>query len=277
MMLEKQKWILWIRVFAFRYPKTSFIGLMMLFVCFGGLTFFLSLPNIGVMKDHYPVIEFKDDDAKSLLVQWKKEKPARWVGFQSISSYAKNAVRVSEDWEFYHHHGIDFTQVRKVIDEKMDGEGDLRGASTITQQLARNLFLHQRRSWMRKLQEFFLALRMERAFGKDKIFEYYLNVVEWGPGVFGIRMASYYYFDQHPNSLGPKEGAFLAMLLPSPIRYGVSFREKELTPYAQKTVNQILDKMVMDGVLPRELAKEEKQRSLSFEYDPWRDYVEWDF
>src|SRR5690606_34766675 len=102
-------------------------------------------------------------------------------------------------------------------------------------------------------------------FSKEKIFETYLNVVEFGEDLYGIGPASWHYFGKPASELNAKEGAFLAMLLPSPIRYSESFREKELSPYAAKIIRTILRKMVILGHLTREEAREEWEAPLSFE------------
>jgi monofunctional biosynthetic peptidoglycan transglycosylase len=123
----------------------------------------------------------------------------------------------AEDPRFFTHRGIDWREMVQVLRRRLRG-GALRGLSTITQQLARNLFLSPRRALSRKALEGVIALRLERAFDKLRILEIYLNVVEWGDGVWGIEAASRHYFDRSPAELDAFESAFLAALLPAPRR-----------------------------------------------------------
>jgi monofunctional biosynthetic peptidoglycan transglycosylase len=119
-----------------------------------------------------------------------------------------------------------------------------RGGSTITQQVVKNLLLGKEKSLRRKAREIILAGEVEKRFDKAKVLEIYLNTVELGPEVRGLWQASHYYFQKEPSELTAKEGAFLAMLLPSPVRYGKSFRDGQLTPYARKTIDRILKRML---------------------------------
>jgi len=114
------------------------------------------------------------------------------------------------------------------------------------------VFLSRDKTLWRKFRELVLALRLEKELGKKKILETYLNIAEWGPGIFGIGPAANYYFHKSPAELNAKEGAFLAMLLPSPIRYGQSFRKKQLTPFVVSSIRSILKKMVQAGFLTDE-------------------------
>jgi membrane peptidoglycan carboxypeptidase len=119
----------------------------------------------------------------------------------------------------------------------------VRGASTITQQLAKNLFLSRERSLHRKLQELAFAFLLESALGKDRILEIYLNVIEWGPGLHGLRPAARHYFGKEPGALTPKEMAFLVTLIPGPIKYQRSFEEGALSPGMEPLVTNLLSKL----------------------------------
>jgi monofunctional biosynthetic peptidoglycan transglycosylase len=109
--------------------------------------------------------------------------------------------------------------------------------------MVKNVFLSSNKTITRKLKEAVLAMRVERQLTKTRILEVYLNVIEFGEGLYGIGPASRRYFGKHPSQLTPKEGAFLAMLLPSPKKYSVSFRKRELTPYARSIIRSILGKL----------------------------------
>jgi monofunctional biosynthetic peptidoglycan transglycosylase len=126
-------------------------------------------------------------------------------------------VRVAEDAMFYRHGGVDWHEVRASVREWWSDEESLRGASTITMQLARNLHLSPERSLLRKAREVLLAIRLERRLPKDRILELYLNVVELGPGVFGVEAAARHYWRVSVSELDRRQAAELAATLPSPL------------------------------------------------------------
>jgi len=140
-----------------------------------------------------------------------------FVPLQRISPHLVDAVIASEDGRFYQHHGLDWTEIGRAVEEKLE-DGRLRGASTITQQLARNLFLTTDRSFLRKTAEVPLALLLELLLPKRRILELYLNVVEWGPGVFGAEAAARYHYGVAARHLTRDQAARLAAILPSPRR-----------------------------------------------------------
>jgi penicillin-binding protein 1A len=119
----------------------------------------------------------------------------------------------------------------------------VRGASTLTQQLAKNLFLSREKSLKRKLQELALAFLLEAALGKDRILEIYLNVIEWGPGLYGLRPAARHYFGKDPGALSPKEMAFLVVMIPGPVKYQRSFNEGALSAGLEPLVVKLLAKL----------------------------------
>ncbi|MBL7714908.1 MAG: transglycosylase domain-containing protein [Bdellovibrionales bacterium] len=199
-------------------------------------------PDVGRLKKNYPVIKYNGRD-KPFSVSWHRNKPDRWVGLQEISREAIGAVLVSEDWAFFSHDGYDANQIKEALKDSME-EGHLtRGASTITQQVVKNVFLARDRNLWRKLKELMLAVQLEDTVGKRRILETYLNIAEWGEGIFGIGAAASFYFHKAPSQLTAKEGAFLAMLLPSPKRYSQSYRDRRLTDYARSTIRAIMQKM----------------------------------
>lgn len=140
-----------------------------------------------------------------------------WVDRTAIAWDAGRAVMASEDQRFLEHHGIDFVSLDKALAEYRDGD-DLRGASTITQQVAKNLFLWQGRSLLRKALEAYFAVLLELLWSKERILEVYLNVAEFGPGVFGVEAAAREYFDSSAASLSTAQAALLAAVLPNPQR-----------------------------------------------------------
>lgn len=222
-------------------------------------------PHPKLLKTQYPLVIYRPEQPAVPLVKIVSSRPSGWVPLSAISKVAVGAVVVSEDWAFYQHKGYDPNQIREAVKESWE-EGELvRGASTITQQVVRNVFLTKDKNLWRKIKELFLAVRLEDSVKKARILEIYLNIAEWGPGIYGLGPASRLYFNKAPSELTAKEGAFLAMLLPSPIRYGQSFRSKKLTAYARETVNSILGKMTQAHFITEEERDRELAQPLSFE------------
>lgn len=154
------------------------------------------------------------------LDQWRNDRAVdqRWVALTEISGHLKLAVIASEDQKFPHHFGFDIEQIREAVDTRLDG-GRLRGASTITQQLARNLYLWPGRDWIRKGLEAALTVPLELFVPKHRLLEIYLNIAEFGDGVFGAEAAARRYFGRPAATLTREQAALLAAVLPAPKRY----------------------------------------------------------
>jgi monofunctional biosynthetic peptidoglycan transglycosylase len=158
----------------------------------------------------------------SALMAWRYLTGApvsrQWIDFSAISPSLPRSVVAAEDAKFCNHHGIDWDALRDVIDDADDGEVT-RGGSTITQQVAKNLFLWPGRSVVRKALELPLALWIDLVLSKQRILELYLNIAELGPsGQFGAEAGSAYAFGRPASALGPREAALLAAILPNPVR-----------------------------------------------------------
>lgn len=143
-----------------------------------------------------------------------------WVSLSRISKNMQLAVIATEDQKFPHHYGVDFESLFDVISEAGDN-GPSRGASTITQQAAKNVFLFPSRSYVRKAYELYFALLMELMWSKERILEVYLNVVEFGPGIYGAEAAAQNYFGVSAKQLSKWQAARLAVVLPNPYRIKV--------------------------------------------------------
>jgi monofunctional glycosyltransferase len=142
-----------------------------------------------------------------------------WVGLDKISPNLQRAVVASEDARFCQHHGVDWIEFQDVIDDALDAdEGPLRGASTISMQTAKNLFLWDGHSFIRKGLEIPLAFWMDFVWSKRRMIEVYLNIVEWAPGVYGAESASQFHFKKPASKLTRREAALLAAVLPNPIK-----------------------------------------------------------
>jgi monofunctional biosynthetic peptidoglycan transglycosylase len=141
----------------------------------------------------------------------------KFIPLSQISPDLQHAVVAAEDDNFYHHHGFDWHQIEIAAQEDMEGERS-RGASTITQQLVKNLFFGTGRSILRKGAEATLVPVAELVLGKRRILEIYLNVVEWGPGIYGAEEACRYYHETAARNIGPEQAARLAAILPAPLK-----------------------------------------------------------
>ncbi len=161
----------------------------------------------------------------------------QWLTWGQIPKHAALAVITSEDQLFAVHHGFDFSAIVKVL--KSLGRGKkLRGASTISQQVARNVYLWTGRSWIRKGLEVWFTVLIELMWSKQRILEVYLNVAEWGEGVFGLQAASYYHFNQPAAYLTPMQSALLASSLPSPLKYNPAEPSEYLLERAHWNLDQ---------------------------------------
>lgn len=228
------------------------------------LFYFLVIPRSeidGLVKNYVEIKVVKNQPLYTIV----SKKPSSWKTIKEINYTAAHAIVVSEDWGFYEHNGYDLSQMKEAVEDTVEDGKKLRGASTITQQVVKNLFLSNERSYIRKLKELSFSMYMERSLSKEKILEIYLNIIEYGEGLYGIDKASKKYFNKAPKHLTAREGAFLAMLLPSPKRYAQSFKERDLTPFASKVVNSIIDKLGRANYLKKEQVPLEKARSFTWE------------
>jgi len=170
----------------------------------------------SVMRQELTRLQAKDPDA---------ELRYRWVPYDRISNNLKRAVVASEDANFVDHDGVEWEAIRKAWEynqrqaERKDGRRRIRGGSTITQQLAKNLFLSSSRTYIRKGQELVLAYMIEHVMAKERILELYLNVAEWGIGVFGAEAAARHYYNVSAARLSAAQAARLAAMLPNPRFY----------------------------------------------------------
>ena len=188
----------------------------------------------------------------ALMNEWKEQqrkegKPFRvrqqWIPLRVIPKDLVNAVIVAEDGTFWTHEGFDWYEFRESVERDIKEGRAVRGASTITQQLVKNLFLSTSKNPLRKLKEWVLTWYIERKLSKSRILELYLNLIEWGNGVYGIEAASQYYFGEPASQLSRVESARLAAVIPSPRR----FRADGDSRYVERRTNMILDRMAARG------------------------------
>ncbi len=168
----------------------------------------------------------------------------RWVSLKQIPRVTIDAVIVAEDGTFWSHSGFDWFEFKESLLRNLKELRFARGASTITQQLVKNLFLSSSKDPLRKLKEWILTWKMEDTLSKERILELYLNVIEWGHGVYGIEAAANYYFGKSVRQLTREESARLAAILPSPKRY----RADSNSRYVLRRMRMILHRMEARGV-----------------------------
>ncbi len=225
----------------------KFLGLALLAVGVAGVTSCMVCPNISRLKKEPPAttafMKYRQAAAKA-----EGKSPAidyRWVPLGSISAYLAQAVVIAEDDKFWTHRGFDFEAIRTALEKDIRNKSSRYGGSTITQQLAKNLYLSPSRDPIRKLREFVLAWRLERTLSKKRILELYLNVVEWGNGIFGAEAAARHYYGKPAAGLSPEEAAHLAVVLPSPRRYN----PLSGTEYIEQRAREVLEIMAKRGLV----------------------------
>ncbi len=179
---------------------------------------YLTLPDVRPLATTNPsttaFIQIRADEARS---QGRTPRQVqRWITYRRISPHLKRAVLVAEDAAFWQHDGIDYDELQKSIEVDWARGQLVRGASTITQQLAKNLFLSPSRNPARKLRELIITRRLEAELQKARILELYLNVIEWGDGIYGIEAAAHNYFGQSASALNPTASALLAGAIVNP-------------------------------------------------------------
>ena len=188
--------------------------------------------------DQYPELNscLRASVSKNILCTQNQD----YVKLKNISKNVIQSIITSEDDKFYFHKGFDWKEFRASVAVNLRAFSFIRGGSTITQQLVKNVYLSQEKSINRKIKEAVLASQIEGKYSKTFILEKYLNAIEFGSNIWGIKKASQYYFSKEPKDLKILEGAYLAVLLPSPKHYSKSFDEKKLTPYLKKRIKTIL-------------------------------------
>ena len=218
-----------------------------LVLALGALGLWCTMPDTARLAGHNPgstaFIDLRRDQAaaasKSFTLRWQ------WRSFDSISRYLRAAVIYAEDYNFYRHDGVDWDALEHAVKADWNKGAMAIGGSTITQQLAKNLYLSPSRSIVRKLREALIAFSLEDHLSKRRILEIYLNVVEWGDGVFGAEAAARAWFHGSAHSLTPAQAVRLAVALPNPIARAPNVRGADLT---RKSV-RLLRLLRMQGLI----------------------------
>jgi monofunctional biosynthetic peptidoglycan transglycosylase len=203
-----------------------------------GLILWCSIPNTARLADQNPAstafIDLRREQASSAHKPWKLQ--WQWRPLGKISRYLRAAVVYAEDANFYRHEGVDWHAIEAALDKNLENGEMSVGGSTITQQLAKNLYLSPSRSLLRKAREMLIAFSLEDHLTKQRILELYLNCAEWGDGVFGAEAAARHWFGHSAQSLTPSEAARLAIALPNPFTREPTVHSTMLTKKAVRII-----------------------------------------
>jgi len=209
--------------------------------------YYFFFPDVSVLENKNPrktaFMEYRE-------AQWedegkKKRVRQQWIPLSRISPYAIKAVIIAEDDKFWRHEGFDFQAMQKALEKDLKKKSFKAGGSTISQQLAKNLYLSPSKNPVRKIKEAVLTWRLEQRLSKKRIIELYLNVAEWGDGIFGIELASQHYFGKPAIALTALESAKLASVLPNPLKFNPIGNSK----YVVNRSDRIYQIMVRRGIV----------------------------
>ncbi len=249
-------------------PKIFVKIFLLLAVCLlGNVVWYCFFPSISALKTRNPgttsFMKYRER-------QWKDEGKRvtilrQWVRYGRISPFIIRAVVIGEDAKFWRHDGFDLSAIKYALEKDIKTRKFTLGGSTISQQLAKNLYLSPGKNPIRKIKEAILTWRIEHTLSKRRIIEIYLNVVEWGEGVFGIEAASQRYFGHPAAQLSAREAALLASVLPNPIK----FRPTSPSRYVTRRSRLIYAIMVRQGfaVPEADSSAENPQRKVSLRID----------
>jgi len=194
----------------------SFLLLGIDFAAFGAL--YKALPDTSELLTATKILRTNvKAGQRPIFIQTKS---SQYASYDKIPRQLKQAVIALEDGKFFEHRGFDFFQIKNAITDSVFYGKRLRGASTISQQLAKNLYLSSDRSFLRKLEEALITIKLEHSLPKRKILELYFNCIDWGKNVIGVKAATRHYFQKDLVELSLKESAFLAAIVPNPARFG---------------------------------------------------------
>ncbi|MDB4961300.1 MAG: monofunctional biosynthetic peptidoglycan transglycosylase [Myxococcales bacterium] len=229
----------------------------------GALLLWCSVPSTAQLAKRNPTstafIDLRREEAaahgRPFELTW------RWRPISEISRYLRAAIIYSEDYNFYRHDGVDWAAIEKAVDANWSRGSLTIGGSTITQQLAKNLYLSPSRSFVRKLREMVISFALEDHLSKQRILELYLNVVEWGDGVFGAEAAAQHWYKHSAQSLSPAEAVRLAIALPNPFKRAPNVRSPELTKKAVRLIRLLRMQGLIDAEQEREAYRSVGARS----------------
>lgn len=199
--------------------------------------------QIAWWVNHNPTSSALMDD-RLVIMQSKNPKAKlqqKWVNYNNISEHLKRAIIASEDAKFIDHEGFDWDGIQKAYEKNMAKGKIVAGGSTISQQLAKNLFLSTQRTPIRKIEETIITLMLEAIMKKERIFDIYLNTIEWGNGIFGAEAAARHYYQTSAAQLLPAQAAWLAAMVPNPRYYDLHRDAKGLLKKTEIIINNMTD------------------------------------
>ncbi|MCO5112877.1 MAG: transglycosylase domain-containing protein [Bdellovibrionaceae bacterium] len=219
----------------------SQIDLIIKFLFFIVGSFLVVTSAVRLLKpnlNNYPPLDscFETSVHKVLLC----EKNPNYISLDQISDQLVRAILMSEDDKFFDHKGVDWVEIKNSLKKNIQQRHFARGGSTLTQQLVKNAYLHQGKSLIRKFKEYFLAQALEEKYSKSLILEKYLNVVELGTDLYGVKRAAQFYFKKPVSDLELLESLYLVTLLPNPKRISKSFSDRKLSPWQIKKIKSLL-------------------------------------
>ncbi|RKG64975.1 monofunctional biosynthetic peptidoglycan transglycosylase [Corallococcus sp. CA054B] len=219
---------------------------------------FARMPDVSSLRTQNPrTTALMAQRAEEALEAGRKPRARQaWVSLGAVAPHAVDAVLISEDARFYKHEGVDWTEVENAFQQSVREARLGRGASTLTQQLAKNLYLSTDRSLLRKGKELLIARQLEDRLSKQRILALYLNVVEWGEGVYGIEAAAREHFGLSARSLSVAQGAMLAAMLPAPRRWLPAQRPETLRTRAGVIIGRLERERRISGAQAREAQAE---------------------
>jgi monofunctional biosynthetic peptidoglycan transglycosylase len=211
------------------------------------VAYLLLMPDLSRLKKENPkktaLMEYREKVSRERRRRFRIDQ--RWVSFSKISPYLVKAVLIAEDDKFWGHEGFDYEAIQKALEKDLKAKRFKFGGSTITQQLARNLYLSPEKSLIRKVSEALITRRMEKVLSKKRILELYLNVTEWGDGIFGAEAASRHYYRKSASELTAEEATRLASVLPNPRKYNPAGDQR----YVINRSNFIYSIMIQRGIV----------------------------
>ncbi len=189
-------------------------------------------------------------DAKGKPIQVEVgPRTKQWVKIDSVSKHLLYAIVVAEDGKFYKHHGFDFEAIRHAYELNRKRGRFARGGSTISQQVVKMVFLSREKTYTRKIREAAGTILMELMLPKDRILEWYINLTEFGGGIYGVKQAGQYYFRTRPELLTTEQAIHLALVIPSPNKWSKGLRAKHLTPFGERRFARIAQNLYLAGYI----------------------------
>jgi monofunctional biosynthetic peptidoglycan transglycosylase len=235
------------------------VALPLIVLFFGLMAVQFVYPDVAKLRRHNPkvtaMMEYRE-------AEWKREGKhyritQKWVPYHAVSPYLVKALLIGEDDKFWKHEGFDYQAMEKAVEKDIKAKKFKLGGSTITQQLAKNLYLSPSKNPVRKIREAIITWRLEKTLSKRRILELYLNTAEWGDkGIFGIEAAAEHYYGKHASDLSPEEAARLAAVLPNPLKFNPLGDQR----YVVNRSNLIYNIMVRRGIVVPEYEEIEQEK-----------------